>query len=343
MRTEAPLPADERRRVELTVACRDADAIPKVANAGEVFESDGRRLQVMHNGVLVEEGSYYGSWMTEVIARLRGHHEPQEEAAFHAAVERLRATEAESPTMIELGSFWAYYALWFGRALPGAECYLVEPDPAHLDAGRRNLTLNGASARFVQAAVGRPHGQVSPFACESDGIVRDVQRVSVDGLMESEGIDRVALLLCDAQGAELEALRGAERALSERRVRFIVLSTHHHAISGDPLMHERCLELLRHHDAHVIAEHTVSESFSGDGLIVVSLDERDRDLHVPLSRASARDSLFGAPEYELAGALARQASLEADLRALRADHEALLVERSGGGLRGWLRRLVGRG
>src|SRR6476646_8671915 len=96
-----------QRRIDLTTSCRDADAISKVAEAGAIVERDGTRAQVMHNGVLVEEGCYYGAWMTEIIRRLRGHHEPQEEAAFQLLVERLRADPPAQPAMIELGSFWA--------------------------------------------------------------------------------------------------------------------------------------------------------------------------------------------------------------------------------------------
>src|SRR4051812_15659853 len=55
------------RRVRLTVSCEDCDAMEKVPNAGQVIEHDGARVQVMHNGVLVEEGGYYGDWMAEII------------------------------------------------------------------------------------------------------------------------------------------------------------------------------------------------------------------------------------------------------------------------------------
>ena len=310
-----------QRRVDLTTSCRDADAIPKVVGAGDVVEHDGVRAQRMHNGVLVVEGCYYGAWMTEVIRRLRGHHEPQEEAAFHAVVERLRADPPPEPTMVELGSFWAYYALWFAHALSGARLVLVEPDPAHREAGRANLELNGASGRLVNAAVGLPDGTRATLRMESDGAEREVDVVSVDGLMAREDLTRIDLLLCDTQGAELAMLEGAGEALRAGRIRFLVVSTHHHSISGDALTHQRCLRALRELGAHVVAEHTVSESFSGDGLVVASMDPRDRDLHVELSRARARDSLFGELEEDLAAALA-----ECDALAARLDgppHEPL--------------------
>ena len=303
----------QRRRIELTTACRDADALPKVEDAGEVVERDGTRLQVMHNGVVVEEGCYYGAWMTEVIRRLRGHHEPQEEAAFAVIVERLAEDPPPVPVMVELGSFWGYYSLWFAHALADALLVLVEPDPGYLEVGRRNLALNGVDGRFVHAAVGLPDGGAGGLVCESDGIERPVALVGVDGLMAREGLERIDLLLCDTQGAEMAMLLGADEALAASRIRFLVVSTHHHSICGDPSIHQRCLGLLLDRGAHIVAEHTIGESFSGDGLIVASLDERDRDLTVTLSRARARDSLFGELEHDLAAAFAERAALAAQL------------------------------
>ena len=301
----------ELRRVEQTTACRDTDAIPKVEGAGAVEErADGSRVQRMHNGVLVEAGGYYGDWMTEIIRRLHGHHEPQEELAFHHVVERLKA-DTPAPVMLELGAFWGYYSLWLKHALPGARTVLVEPDPANLEVGRRNFALNGFDGTFIHAAVGED-GTTGPITCESDGVERDVARVSVDGLLHREGIERLDVLLCDTQGAELAAIEGAAHALTDGRVRFALISTHHHSISGDPLMHRRCLELLRWRGAHIVAEHTARESASGDGLIVAAFDARDADFQVPVTHTRARDSLFGDADDELAAAFARIAELEAD-------------------------------
>src|SRR5689334_5254830 len=100
-------------RVEMTVSCRDTDPIPKVPGAGGVFPaSDGTMCQRMHNGLHVTAGNYHGEWMSEVIRRLRGHHEPQEEILFHAALPLAGLGDTE-PMMVELGSFWGYYSLWF--------------------------------------------------------------------------------------------------------------------------------------------------------------------------------------------------------------------------------------
>lgn len=72
----------------------------------------------------------------------------------------------------------------------------------------------------------------------------------------------------DVQGAELHALVGAEPMISASKLRFVFVSTHHHLISGDPLTRQKCLQWLVHDGAHVLCEHSVNESYSGDGLIV---------------------------------------------------------------------------
>jgi FkbM family methyltransferase len=294
-----PLSPSLRRRVEQTVAVRDTDVIPKVDGAGRVEERDGVRVQVMHNGAVVEAGGYHGDWMIEVIERLRGHHEPQEELAFHVVLERLASDTAE-PVMIELGAFWSWYSIWARTRIPGTRLILVEPDPANLEVGRRNLALNGFDATIVPAAAGARHGEQVKLVLESDGRPHEVDTASVDGLIAQYGLPGVDLLLVDVQGAELQALRGAAQALAHGQLRFLVVSSHHHAISGDPLIHQKCLSLLVQAGAHIVAEHTVYESCSGDGLIVAAMRESDRDLHAEVSMVRARDSLWGEPEVEIA-------------------------------------------
>ena len=311
------LPPAERRRVELTVACRDADLIPKVDDAGAVRDEGGVRVQVMHEGSRIVEGCYYGHWMTEIIRRLRGHHEPQEERVMHAILERLHADRADrSPVVLELGAFWAYYSIWAMRLL-GARAVLVEPDPSNLEAGRANLALNDLDAVLVNAAVGGPHGSRATLECESDGIRRTLPVISVPGLMEDHGLDRIDLLLVDVQGAEVDVLERAAEAVRDGGIRFLVVSTHHHLISGDPLTHQRCVELLEAAGAHIIAEHTVGESYSGDGMVAAATDPADRGLVVPISFARYQDSLFGPLEPELAAASSPRAIAGHVLQAVR--------------------------
>ena len=213
----------------------------------------------MHNGLRMVAGGYYGDWTVEVIRRLRGCHEPQEELVFWEVMKRL----PDAPVMIELGAFWAYYTCWFLKDRPAGRAYCVEPDPNNMAIGRANLELNDVQATFIHAAVDAVATGPTPFSCESDGAVRPTPHVSVDALVRDNGIPGIDVLLSDAQGAETAMLEGCLETTRSGKLRFILISTHHHSISGHQLTHHSCLTRVRDLGGHVFAEHSVAESFSG--------------------------------------------------------------------------------
>ncbi|HEU5083077.1 MAG TPA: FkbM family methyltransferase [Acidimicrobiales bacterium] len=288
---------DTAGRVALTVSCRDADALPKVEGAGQVFDGPHGPVQRMHNGVEVPHLGYFGDWMAEIIERLDGHHEPQEELVFARLLERI---ERHDPVIVELGCFWAYYSCWFLRQHPGGTAVACEPDPEHLDVGRETAKINGVDVRFEHAAAGSSDDEVLELpSWNHPGVVHRVPVRTVPTLLADHDLDHIDVLHLDIQGAELAVLESCRRLIAEGRIRFVVVSTHHHTISGDPVTHQRCIDFVRELGGHVIAEHTVLESFSGDGLMVASFDERDRGFHVALSRARTTEALFPSGEQEL--------------------------------------------
>ena len=227
----------------------------------------------MHDGTLVLADSYCGAWMSRIIAGLHGHHEPQEELLFHALLAHVRP----GTLVVELGAYWAFYTNWYLGAVPGSRAVCIEPEPAHLEIGRRNLALNGREAQLIRAVVGevqRPAGD--------DGL----ECLDMPALEERIEHEPIELLHMDVQGAEAGFIRSLRRSAAAERVRFLVVSTHHASISGSASTHDDCLEELRAQGAVILAEHSVAESFSGDGLIVASFDPRDRWLRPPpMSRA----------------------------------------------------------
>ncbi|MCU1476038.1 MAG: hypothetical protein JWQ64_731 [Subtercola sp.] len=321
-------------RMVTTMSCHDSDDIPKVERAGEVYEHDGTAVQIMHNGLLVEADGYGGTWMTEIIRVLNGHHEPQEELVFSRIVARLHETGG-AHAMIELGSFWSYYSLWFCAEFPDGRVVAIEPDPANLELGRRNTALNGFTDRitFIQAAIGDEPGKTIRIRTESDNEERDIVTADVASLMADAALEHVDIVLCDVQGAETIMLARARGDFAAGRIRFLIVSTHHHRISGDPLTHQNALALLLESGAHIIAEHSVGESASGDGLIAVSFDPRDNDFVVPVSHIRARDSLFGELEFDLAEVQNSRANADeaarleqAEAGRLRAEADVLRVQ-----------------
>jgi hypothetical protein len=242
----------ETNRIELTASCRDTEEIPKIRDAGMVFcNAAGEAIQLMHNGVKVIADGYYGHFNSEIVQKLRGHHEPQEERVFY---EILKLVEPGS-VMIEVGAYWSYYSLWFHQSIPNAVNYVVEPIAENLELGKRNFALNDFQAHFVHALVGETQLRES-----------EPPTITVDGFVKKQGLTKVEILHADIQGHEYAMLLGTTDSLQNKLVRFLFVSTHGFKI------HAKCLGFLRKRRYKIIAEHTPGESYSVDGLIVACAD-----------------------------------------------------------------------
>jgi FkbM family methyltransferase len=305
-RPPAALTIEER--IAMTARCRDCDALPKVADAGRVFATaDSRRVQIMHNGLKVVADGYCGPWMTDLIRLCHGHHEPQEERIFHDVVRCL----PRNARMIELGGNWSYYSLWFLLNEPMRRAVILEPDPANLDVGRANAAINRLSPEFHLGFAGRVPAAARMFQTERSGEI-ELACFSVEQLLTIHQWPKLDLLHCDVQGAEFDILEGCRELFRSGAIDWVFVSTHAHQISGDPLLHLRCLEFLRDCDAIIEAEHDVHESFSGDGLIVARFCAPPVGWTTPvLSYNRQSQSLFRALAYDLDDCLRRTSAGDA--------------------------------
>lgn len=130
-------------------------------------------------------------------------------------VEEAYRPPAEIPldTVVDLGMNIGLTSLWYG--MHGASrLRCMEPLGANMALGRRNLTQNGVSAEFVQAAIG-PEDGTTRFRVDP----RYSTRGRVDGTGELEvpvvsmgtllaDIDWVDLVKIDVEGAEIGLFRG---------------------------------------------------------------------------------------------------------------------------------------
>ena len=230
--------------IEDATSCPDNAYIKRCPDAGKI---DGSTI-TMHNGVRVRALGYYGSGILNMLVQNRGVHEPQEERAFAAVLPHI----APGSTILELGAYWGFYSLWFATEIPGAKCFLVEPDPRNLEAGRQNFHLNGLSASFTRAAV----GSVGTTGLKSAAMV------SVDGFCELHRIDRLQVLHSDIQGSELLMLQGAKKMLATKTIDYVFISTH-----GD-VCHYGCLKILQEAGYIILCSADNKQSYSLDGIIV---------------------------------------------------------------------------
>ena len=276
-------------RFIMTVSCTDSDSIPKVKDAGKFISVDEKEVQIMHNGLKVLAGGYHGDWMSDIIRSLRGHHEPQEEKLFHSLLRFVRGNSI----FVELGAFWAYYSNWYMSAIPGSTAYCIEPDVNSLSVGKSNTDLNGNKAIFINASVGKEFIESSEFVQESDKKTISIPCFNMDAILNRLSGSPIEVLHMDIQGAEYPFLTSLSSAVKNANIRFIMVSTHHWEISGAKTTHQDCINAILNLGGYVLAEYSVEESFSGDGLIIASFFESDRIIKLPdITRNKALDSLF---------------------------------------------------
>jgi len=245
-----------QKRVNLTSSCKDCDNIPKCKNAGKICMENEKKVQYMFNGIKIYYDCYHSPWMNKIISNLKGHHEPQEELCFYHLLKLLDS----DANMLELGCAWAYYSMFFKKEHPHGMNVCIEPNSKKLDKGVDNIKLNNFDIdKFIlmNGFIGRTYENPAVF------IDWDKTRISIPQYNIEKIINETNLFFdiihSDIQGAELDMLIGSTNVLNN--IGFFVISTHTNK-------HIPCLQYLLTNNFLILVQHTISESVSGDGLIV---------------------------------------------------------------------------
>jgi transketolase len=158
-----------------------------------------------------------------------GAYEPRE-------VRALTTLAAHSQVILDIGANAGFMALKMARALRSADgvVHAFEPVPSTFSELTNNVELNGLGERIrvhgcalgerkgtVKFYVPTFHGSVAAsgralFAADENEEV-DVEMSTLDEVSDQLGIERVDLVKCDVEGAELFALRGGLRTLERTR------------------------------------------------------------------------------------------------------------------------------
>ncbi|MEM7696377.1 MAG: FkbM family methyltransferase [Pseudomonadota bacterium] len=263
---------DKKIRGDIALAgARAIPATPRDPRAGAIVPGPDGPFQVMHEGTLVPKDAYYGAWMTDLIARSGGRHEPQEEFVFEAVLSAIEP----GATMIELGAFWAFYTASFLRRQQGkGAAVIVEPAVDNLAAGLATLRRNGLSAEVRHGIV----GDTEMVHETGFGAKIAPERVDVAAIMAARGWETLTILHADIQGAETALLTDIAPLLEARRIRYLFISTHGHG------RQVACLKALQKAGYALIAEHDGPESFSVDGLIVARAPDTDGPQFINIAR-----------------------------------------------------------
>jgi FkbM family methyltransferase len=141
--------------------------------------------------------------------------------------------------LLDVGANHGAYARRLYDLAPTARIIAFEPHPTTF-AILRDLMVDFPSVSLINQAVGDVPGQLTLYdfrvsdgstqaslseaavALYSDDIVaHSVNCITIDDFMTECGIDRIALLKIDTEGYDLSVLKGARKALRDRRIDMI--------------------------------------------------------------------------------------------------------------------------
>jgi hypothetical protein len=232
-----------QKRLALVKASPDNHRLHHVKDAGKIHDDH----QVMHNGLKVTLGSYYDYGNTVLLRDNLGVHEPQEEYVFQEILPYM----PEGAVMFELGSYWAFYSMWFASAVKNARCIMIEPDPHKMNFGTLNFRLNNLKGVFDL-------GFIDGFT----DLKSNIPTYTVDHLVDKHQIKFIHILHSDIQGYEFKMLQGAQNTIDAGKIGYIFISTH----SND--LHQQCTDFLVKKEFEIVASADLNETYSWDGLLV---------------------------------------------------------------------------
>lgn len=158
----------------------------------------------------------------------------------------------------EIGAFWGRTAV-IAHRFGCSKIILVEPSPKNAQRCRDTIAQYGISeAMVIQKAVsdhkgtrdfitwGNPAGnRLASSPQESETYAQDKVTVEVDtleGILDSTGVDHIDLLGCDNENNEVLMVQGTGKWLSEHRIRNVAICAYHQ--EGNP---EKIQEILKGH------------------------------------------------------------------------------------------------
>ncbi|HEY8937752.1 MAG TPA: FkbM family methyltransferase [Cyclobacteriaceae bacterium] len=232
-----------RKRIELVKASDDNNKIVYDKDAGTLHKNH----QVMHNGLKITLGSYYDYGNTVLIKENKGVHEPQEEYVFQEVLKHI----PEGACMFELGSYWAFYSMWFASVIKKSKCFMIEPDPHKMNFGKLNFKLNKLQGTFDLG-----------FIDQQTNLKSNIPTYSVDYLVEKHQVEFIHVLHSDIQGYEYKMLNGAMNTFKAGKIAYVFISTHSNEL------HYQCEDFLSQNNFEILCSADLDETFSWDGLLV---------------------------------------------------------------------------
>jgi hypothetical protein len=198
----------------------------------------------LHNDIKVYDKCYYNNF-SDILILNRGVHEPSEERAFSKVIKHIR----ENGNMVELGSYWAFYSMWFLKNVPNGKTFCIDSDENCLQSGIKNFKLNSLEGDFTKSFIG-------------------YNGIDLTNFIREKAIEFIDILHSDIQGYEFEMLNQIKSLLLNRKIKYLFLSTHNNEL------HNNCINLLKESGYKILCSCDYdNETFQYDGFILSCPDE----------------------------------------------------------------------
>lgn len=208
--------------------------IKRDADAGTLIDNH----IVMHNGIRMMY-EYYGDF-SKILMLNKGCHEPGEERIFNEVLKHI----PDNGTMIELGSYWCFYTIWFNKCIVNAKNYCIESEIRNLDLGKYNCQLNNiVNVDFTHGFIGNNNIKITEF-------------------IKIKNIKHIDILHSDIQGYEFDMINDIVPLLDLIFIKYLFISTHSNNV------HNHCVKILKKHNYRIISNCDLDETFCCDGIIV---------------------------------------------------------------------------
>ncbi len=129
--------------------------------------------------------------------------------------------------LIEGGAHVGLVTFQVLRLVPSAQVHAFEPHPDRSEQFDRNTALNRAEGqvRLNRTGLSEHAGSLGfdPHAHKITAAEQTVPVIALDDYLAEQNIEMVDVMKLDVEGHELEALRGARKALAEKRIKAITL------------------------------------------------------------------------------------------------------------------------
>lgn len=192
----------------------------------------------------------------------------------------LEHIDRSNPTMIELGSYWAFWSLCFRKKFPEGKNILVELGKRQLSIGRKNFELNGfnethywGGLHIDNSNVYEPSVRESNYNYANHGGYWDTSlvgkmtgpEIAFEDIYSIEGLDVIDLLHVDIQGSEYPLIVNLHAHHPEilNKIQNIIIATH------SPSIQRNLLQILVESGMKILKNEPFG-TIGGDGMIALT-------------------------------------------------------------------------